>query len=150
MRTDRSEVARGDSFTAAGDGFAPGSTVNVAMNGRNVTTAQADDAGTFVTKVAVSGSQAAGDYDLTATGDDGAGGTQVLSSMLTVASTADGPATASAPFQSAVASAPVGRSGATSPVPMEALAAGLVALGLVAAMAARRRGAPRDGADKVT
>ncbi|HZQ26867.1 MAG TPA: hypothetical protein VFA94_04120, partial [Acidimicrobiales bacterium] len=141
MRTSESQVEHGKSFTAAGDGFAPGSAVDLTLNGQKITTVHADDTGAFVTNVAVPKSQAAGAYQLIATGDDGAGGTQVLSAAMTVASAmgARGSNVATTPLQSAVATAPAGHSSSSSTAPMEALAAGLVVLGLGAGVAARRR-----------
>ena len=138
LRLSRATVAGGETVEVAGDGFATGSTVDIALAGRRLGTATAASTGSISTAVVVPADLAPGRHQMTATGPSALGGTQVLSASLTVT------AAGGRPLGSAQPAGPAGslpRTGSSSPVPLLLVGGALVLLGSGAVVTARRRGA---------
>jgi len=143
MRMSRSTVAAGQSVTAAGEGFTPGSPVRFALGAQDLQAATTDGAGAFVADVTIPVSTAPNTYPVTATGPDAAGGTRVLAATLTVTPAAGvSPASSSSPSGAAAASSPKGglpRTGSSGSVPLTVGSVGLIVAGTLAVLGARRR-----------
>lgn len=134
MRLDKSQAAAGETVTASGDSFSPGSRVTVRLADREVAATNADQNGSFSVPFTVPADTAPGQYDVTAEGAS-SDGTQVLSAVLTVTG-ADG---ASGRGAAGVPSGNLPRTGSSSTVPLTTGAIGLVLIGMSMVVLARRR-----------
>lgn len=127
LRLDRNAGAPGETVAVSGDGFVPGSRVNIVMGGTTLATVTADPEGRVATSVVIPPDLAAGPYDVVATGPAAAGGTHVLSASFTVGG-------AAAPTRGRLP-----RTGSSSPLPLVLVSGSLVLVGSAAVLAARRR-----------
>ncbi len=138
LRLSQSVAAQGETIQAAGNGYAPRSSVDVTLNGASIGSATADANGAFTTDVQIPHDASVGDGVISAEGVDAGGGARVLSANFTVVD-ADGPAPA--------ASRSAERSGVAGMLPrtgagiaaLTATGAGFIAIGTAAIIAARRR-----------
>jgi len=147
MRLSRSQVAAGESVTAAGDGFTPRSSVRLALGGRDLRSTTTDSNGSFVQDVTVPASTAPNTYQATATGPEASGGTRVLAATLTVtrasaatrASPARGATTRGATGTKGAPTGALSRTGSATAVPLTLAALGLIGVGTLAVVGVRRR-----------
>ncbi len=119
-------TTQGGTVQFSGDGFQPGGTVSVTVNGTSVGSATAGANGTFVLGVKLT---ACGTNTLTGTGTDPNGGARSVSSVVTVTCAAAAvPQKGALPF-----------TGTNFALPGLALGLGLVLLGTFAVTLGRRR-----------
>lgn len=135
-------VTQGGTIAVEASGFKPGSNVVITLESDpvNLGTFVADSAGRIATNVVVPADFPVGLHTLKLTGTDIAGAVLVLSTGITVASriqVAPTSATTAAPVASSSGTLP--RTGSSAPEPALLAGAGLVLLGSVALLAARRR-----------
>ncbi len=129
LQTNKTQVRAGETITVSGAGFAPNSTVTIELNPVLGTTQTRAD-GTFSTTVTIPLNTTPGIHTLTATGTAANGAVRRLSATIEVL-----PAAGAAP-------APGGtlpRTGTGITAPLAASAGLLIAAGLVAVTATRRR-----------
>ena len=147
MRLSRSQVAAGESVTAAGDGFTPRSSVRLALSGQDLQSATTDSNGSFVQDVTVPASTAPSTYQVTAAGSEPSGGTRVLAATLTVtrasaarrAAPARGAAVRGATGTKGAPAGALSRTGSATAVPLTLAALGLIGVGTLAVVGVRRR-----------
>jgi len=138
LRLSQSIAAQGETIQAAGNGFAPGSSVDLALGGTGIASATTDATGAFATDVQIPVDAAVGDSVITAQGVDAAGDARVLSANFTVTE-ASGvtPAVSRSADRTGVAGM-LPRTGAGIAA-LAATGAGFIAVGTAAIVAARRR-----------
>lgn len=147
LRLSRSVVAAGGSLQAAGAGFAPGSTVRVAMAATSLGSATADRDGAFSAALVVPASTEPGSYTVTASGPASPGGDQVLSASLRVtgaqagdaANGARGTNSAGGERGQGEGAEPLPRTGTASTLPLVLTGGTLLAVGVGTVVLARRR-----------
>lgn len=133
LRLSASAAAPGTAVDVAGSGFAPASAVRISLRGQTLTTASADAAGTVAAAFTVPADAAPGPADVAATGVDATGAPYALAAAFTVLPSNDGSA------RSAAGSGALVRTGSSSTAPLVGAGVVLVALGLAATVAGRRR-----------
>lgn len=131
LRLSRSVVAAGGSLVVAGDGFAAGAPIRMAVAGGTLATVAASSTGSFSAEVRIPASTEPGIHEVAASGAAAGGGTQVLSASLTV--------TGSQPVSASLGDTLPTTGGGDGIGPLSAVGAGLVAVGSAAVAAARRR-----------
>ncbi len=137
-------VTQGGTIAVEASGFKPGSNVVITLESDpvNLGTFVADSAGRVATNVVVPADFPIGPHTLKLTGTDIAGAVLVLSTGITVASriqVAPTSAATAAPAAAATSSGTLPRTGSSATEPALLAGAGLVLLGSVALLAARRR-----------
>lgn len=141
LRLSASAVSAGGSVTVAGDGYRPGSTVNITLGSTSVGSATTDATGSFSRAVTIPASTAPDSYTMAASGLDAEGNALVLSASLQVTAAGTSPAaaqrTSGAPGQASSGELP--RTGESNSMPLGLVAAGLLAAGSVLVVVARRR-----------
>lgn len=144
LRLSASVVSAGGSVTVAGDGYRPGTAVNITLGSTSVGSATTDASGSFSRAVTIPAGTAPDSYTVAASGLDADGNALVLSASLqvTAAGGLAAPAGTAAPAQATSDQLP--RTGSDSSVPLGLAAAGLLATGAVLVLVARRRAQP-DG-----
>lgn len=129
LQTNKTEVRPGEPITVSGEGFAPNTTVTITFDDAVVLgTTQTRPDGTFSTTVTIPANASPGTHTITATGTAANGGTRRLTTTVRVLGTA--------------AAAPGGtlpRTGTGITAPLAASAGLLIAAGVVAVTATRRR-----------
>lgn len=130
LQVSDGEVTAGQTITVQGCGFAAGASVRVALGTVVLSTVLADATGGIETSVTIPASTAPGTHTLTATGQNSAGGTLVLSANVEVLG----------------GGSDLPRTGSSSTTPLAAAGVGLVLLGGAAVVVARRRRTSRVAA----